>query len=155
MQDMEEENILQFIITSENLPIITDPDLERWYFNSYSRGYHAYMNIWIPLIGNESLISRKEKGNEYDPHGVAINRNNAVVWRVPQNICDYFWKFLCLSRTSIRARVLGKRVNHDAGYGLKISVCFIFQGHVKGIVWIKKKIEDAEKMVQSRIEKCM
>ena len=61
----------------------------------------------------------------------------------------------CLSRTSIRARVLGKRVNHDAGYGLKISVCFIFQGHVKGIVWIKKKIEDAEKMVQSRIEKCM
>ena len=79
MQDMEEENILQFIITSENLPIITDPDLERWYFNSYSRGYHAYMNIWIPLIGNEPLISRKEKGNEYDPHGVAINRNNAVV----------------------------------------------------------------------------
>ena len=45
---MEEENILQLIISSENLPIITDHDLEIWYFNSYSRGYHVYMNIWIP-----------------------------------------------------------------------------------------------------------
>ena len=31
----------------------------------------------------------------------------------------------------------------------------MFQGYVKGIVWVKKKIEDAQKMVQSRIEKCM
>ena len=56
---MEEENILQLIISSENLPIIVDPDLERWY--SYTRGYNAYMNIWILLIGDESLICRKEK----------------------------------------------------------------------------------------------
>ena len=80
---MEEENILQLIISSENLPIILDPDLERWYFNSYSRGYHAYMNSWIPLIGDESLICRKEKRNKYDPHAVAITRNNVVVGRVP------------------------------------------------------------------------
>ena len=65
---MEEDNILQLIINSENLPIIIDPDLERWYFNSYSRGYYAYMNIWIPLIEDESLIYRKEKETEYDPH---------------------------------------------------------------------------------------
>ena len=58
---MEEENILQLIISSENLPIIINPDLKRWYFNSYSRGYHAYMNIWIPLIGDESLIVEKKK----------------------------------------------------------------------------------------------
>ena len=38
MQDMEEENILQLIISNENLTIIIDPDLERWYFNSYSVG---------------------------------------------------------------------------------------------------------------------
>ena len=80
---MEEENILQLIISSENLPIILDPDLERWYFNSYSCGYHTYMNSWIPLIGDESLICRKEKRNKYDPHAVAITRNNVVVGRVP------------------------------------------------------------------------
>ena len=60
---MEEENILQLIIISENLPIIIDPDLERWLINLYSLGYHAYMNIWILLIEDESLICRKEKGN--------------------------------------------------------------------------------------------
>ena len=150
---MEEENIWQLIISIENLPIIIDLNLERWYFNSYSLGYHACMNIWIPLTGDESLICRKEKRNEYDSHAVAITRNNIVVGHVPQNICDHFWKFLFLPKTSIRAGVLGKRVNRGAGYGLEIPVCFIFQGHVKGIAWVKKKIEDAEKMVQSRIEK--
>ena len=60
---MAEENILQLIIISENLPIIIDPDLERWLINLYSLGYHAYMNIWIVLIEDESLICRKEKGN--------------------------------------------------------------------------------------------
>ena len=61
---MEEKNILQLIIISEYLPIIIiDPDLERWLINLYSLGYHAYMNIWILLIEDESLICRKEKGN--------------------------------------------------------------------------------------------
>ena len=53
------------------------------------------------------------------------------------------------------SRVLGKGANRGAAYGLEITVCFIFQVHVKGIAWVKNKIEDAEKMVQSRIEKCM
>ena len=95
-----------------------------------------------------------EKG-EYDPHAMAITRNNVVVGHVPQNICDHFWDFLSLSNTSIRAQVLGKTVNHDTGYGIEISVCFIFKEHVKGIARVKNKIEDAQKMVQSCIEKCL
>ena len=87
---MEEENIFQLIISSVNLPIIIDSDLERWYFNSYSSGYHAYMNFWIPLTGDESLTCLKEKGNEYDPHAVAVTRNNVAVGRMPQNIGDHF-----------------------------------------------------------------
>ena len=90
-----------------------------------------------------------------NPHVAVITKNNAVVGRVPQNICGHFWKFLSLLQTSIRARVLGKRVNRGAGYGLEMPLLFIFQGHVEGIAWGKKKIEDAEKMVQSRIEKSM
>ena len=85
------------------------------------------------MIGGESLICRKEKGDEYDPHDVAITRNNVVIGRVPQNICDHFWEFLSLTQTSIRARVLGKRVSRGAGCDLEIHVCFIFEGHVKGI----------------------
>ena len=51
---------------------------------------------------NESLICRKEKGNEYDPYDVAISRNNVAVGRVSQNICDQFGNFLSLPKTSTR-----------------------------------------------------
>ena len=124
---MEEENVLQLIMNSENLPIIIDSGLGKWSFDSYSRGYHEYMNIWVLLIGNESLICRKEKENTYDPLAVAITRGNVVVRHVPQNICCFFLKFLSLPNTSILARVMGKRVNCGAGYGLEIPVCFVFQ----------------------------
>ena len=60
-------------------------------FNLYTRGYHAYMNLWIPLTEDKSSICWKEKGNEYDPYGVAITRNNIVVGCVPQK---YMWSFL-------------------------------------------------------------
>ena len=60
----------------------------------------------------------KKKGNEHDHHAVAITGNNVVVEHVPENICDHFWKFLSLSQTSIRARVLGKRVTRGADYSL-------------------------------------
>ena len=102
------------------------------------------MNLWIPSIEDESLICQKEKGNEYE-----LLLEITLLGHMPQNICDHFWKFNFHS-------VLGKRVNGSAGYGLEILVCFfIFQGHVKGTAWVKKKIKDAEKRVQSRIEKCI
>ena len=40
-------------------------------------------------------------------------------------------------------------------YDLEISACFVFQGHVKGDGWIKKKIDEIEKKVQTPFEKCM
>ena len=39
------------------------------------------MKIWIPLTEDELLIFRKEKGDEYDLHDVAIT--DVVVERVP------------------------------------------------------------------------
>ena len=59
-QNMEDENVLQLIINSENLSITVDSDSEKWSFNLYSCGYHEYTNIWAPLIGDESLICQKK-----------------------------------------------------------------------------------------------
>ena len=130
---MEEEDILQLIISNENLPIIIDPDLERRYIHSYSRRYYTYMSIWIPLIGDESLIYRKEKGSQYDPHAVAITRNNVVVGSMPKIYVIIFGNsHFCLRHQFARSD-LGKKVKRGADYGLGIPVCFIFQGHVKGI----------------------
>ena len=99
------------------------------------------------------MICQKEKGHVYDPHAVTIILGNIVVGHVPQNICTFFWKFLSLPNTSIRARVPGKRINCGAGIGLEIPVCLVFQGMVKGVEWIKKKIHKAEKKVQPLFEK--
>ena len=76
------------------------------------------MQSWITNLSN------KKKGNENDPHAVAITRNNFVVGPLPQNICDNFWKFLSQPKKSVRAWVLGKRVTRDAGYSLEIHVLF-------------------------------
>ena len=53
-------------------------------------GTNEYMNIWVPLIGDESLICQKKKGNVYNAHAVVIIRGNFVVEHVPENICDSF-----------------------------------------------------------------
>ena len=109
-QNMVVENILQMISNSENLPFINDSDLEKWFFNSYWRGYHKYMI----LIGDESLILKKgecTKGDVYDPHVVAIIWGNVVVGHVPQKTSNFYFKFLYLPNTSICVRVLNKKVN--------------------------------------------
>ena len=60
---MEDENVLQLIINSENLSITitVGSDSEKWSFNLYSRGYHEYTNISALLIGDESLICQKKE----------------------------------------------------------------------------------------------
>ena len=45
-------------------------------FDSYYKGYHAYMNIWEPLLG-ERLKCVKEPTNEVDKHAVAVVRINS------------------------------------------------------------------------------
>ena len=87
-----------------------------------------------------------------DPHAVIVTRNNDVVGSVPQCICGQFWKFLSLPKASIRARVLGKRVTVVQIMALKsLHVLFLRPCQRNSIG--KKKIYDAEKMVQSQIEK--
>ena len=89
------------------------------------------MNIWIPLIGDESLICQKEKGNEYDPDVVTITRNNVAAGCVPQNICDHFWKFLFLPKTSIRARSCVKESTMVQVMALKLLYILFFKAMSK------------------------
>ena len=128
---------------------IVDSGHVRWSFDSYLRGYHAYLDVWVPMIGDNSLVCHKEVGNVRDAHAVAN-----VVGHVPQNLCG-FWRFLTLPGTSIRAEVLGTRVNRGAGHGLEVPVRFIFQGHRKAVEWVQKKIKTADNDIQERFKRCM
>ena len=53
------------IIDADSIPIVVDDDVNRWAHDSFLRGYHAYMDIWVPLIGDDSLVCRKEGQNRY------------------------------------------------------------------------------------------
>ena len=46
-------------------------------FDSYVRHYHAYMNIWEPLLG-ECLKCVKEPINKVDKHAAAVVRINSL-----------------------------------------------------------------------------
>ena len=69
-------------------------------FDSYVRGYHAYMNIWKPLLG-ECLKCMKEPANEDDKHVVAVVHihslsKEVVVGYVPKFISIIVSMFLSL-----------------------------------------------------------
>ena len=38
----------------------------------FVRGYHAYMDVWTPNIGDGNLHLEPEDGNEYDKNAVAV-----------------------------------------------------------------------------------
>ena len=39
---------------------------------SFIGGYHAYNDIWHPLIGNDSLICKREENTEFDENVITI-----------------------------------------------------------------------------------
>ena len=58
--------------------------------------------------------------------------------------CFYFKnnkRFLTLPKCTIKCTVIGKRVNHGAGYGLEIHVNFKFLGSAKAIQWAEKAVK--------------
>ena len=40
--------------------------------NTFSHGYHEYMSVWMPQIGDKSLFCKRELRNEYDKYIAAI-----------------------------------------------------------------------------------
>ena len=54
---------------------------------------------------------------------------------IPKNLSKTFKHFLTLRNCTIKCNVIGKRVNHGAGYGLEIPVNFKFLGTAKAIQW--------------------
>ena len=58
------------------IPIWVMKDSSTFQCDSFVRGYHVYMNIWEPIVG-ECLKSRKEPTNEMDKTAVGVIRINS------------------------------------------------------------------------------
>ena len=61
--------------------------------NSYVRGYHAYMEEWMPTIG-ECLVVKPEPTNTRDKEAVAVQKDDFIVRHVPHNFASRLFHFL-------------------------------------------------------------
>ena len=155
---MEGESIIQLVLQSQDIAIRMDNDLKVWTFSSFLRGYHAYMDIWVPLIGDDSLTCQKEHGNMHDHHAVAIKQDGRTVGHIPKNMTGFIWRFLCLPNTSVRVEVLavlGPRMNRGAGHGLEVPVNYRFLGHQKAVDWVAEKIKEEDNKLTKEVQKCL
>ena len=122
----------------EPLPIVIDK-ANSFSFNSYARGYHAYMKIWNPVDG-AVLVCTRETDNPHDNYAVSIIRNSYVVGHVPLGLSKTFSNFLSLPVSTMLCIVTGKRLNRGAGLGLEILVMYQARGHEKALQWLEKTI---------------
>lgn len=95
--------------------------LQVFNINSYIRGYHAYMDVWTPVL-NEELILKREPTNARDSNAVAVKKEEVIVGHVPFNVNPCISAFLRhdTNRSSGFATVISDKVNKGAGYGLEI-----------------------------------
>ena len=42
--------------------------------DSYIRGYHAYMDVWTPLLNEELILKREQATNDRDNNAVAVRK---------------------------------------------------------------------------------
>ena len=110
------------------IPVWVMKDSSTFQCDSFVRGYHVYMNVWEPLVG-ECLKRKKEPTNKMDKTAVAVIRINSyseevVVGPVPKNLSKILFMFLSLSHCALDIFVTGKRINHGCGYGLEIPATF-------------------------------
>ena len=73
----QNSNMITGEIYEIDIPIYIEKDWIMYEYNSFARGYHAYMNIWNPLVG-ETMKCRQEPSNEVDKNDVAIIRSDSL-----------------------------------------------------------------------------
>ena len=115
-----------------DIPIYIEKDWITYEYNSFARGYHAYMNVWNPLV-EETLKCRQEPSNEVYKNAVAIIRSDSwekgtIAGHFRQNISKTLSMFLKVPNTSIEVQVVGKTLSCGGGYSLEIPVIYRFYG---------------------------
>ena len=64
-------------------------DIEVLEIPSYIRGYHAYVSMWTPVLG-QTLLVKREPTNSKDKNAVAVYLEDVVVGHVPHSIAPRF-----------------------------------------------------------------
>ena len=95
-----------------------------------------------------------EDGNEYDKNVVVVIIDGKTGGHIPNNLSKIFKCFLTVPNYTIKCTVIGKRVNHGAGYGLEIPVNFKFLGPAKAIQWAENAVKKIIQNIDQRVKHC-
>ena len=112
------------------------------------------MDVWTPNARDENLYLEPRDGNEYDKNAVAVIIDGKTGGHIPKNLTKTFERFLTLPNCTIKCTVIGKRVNHGAGYGLEISVNSKFLGAAKAIQWAENAVKTVIQNIEQRAKHC-
>ena len=64
------------------IPILINNSFSVLKHNSYARSYHAYLDIWKALIGDDSLHCKREDDKTNDENAVTVIHSNHTGLRV-------------------------------------------------------------------------
>ena len=116
------------------MPLVIIKEFET---ESVIKGYHAYMNDWTPLLG-ENLSTRSEPKNEIDKYAVAVTKDARVIGHLKKGKTGrytktvfYFLRANPMSTASIT--VTGKKFNFGGTQELQIPSTILFK--VEEIYW--------------------
>ena len=123
------------------MPLVIIKEFET---ESVIKGYHAYMNDWTPILG-ENLSTRPEPENKIDKYVVAVTKDARVTDHLKKGKTGryaktvfYFLRANPMNTASIT--VTGKRVNFGDGQGLQIPCTILLTGEEKYIDVLKKQL---------------
>ena len=116
----------------------------------YYRCFHAYKDIWEPVI-NQVLPCIQEPANPEDRNAVTLMNKEKIVGYVPKNISVWMTMFLKLKNSSIASRATGEEVNRGGGYGLEIPYEYLVEGGTRAVDWLLQKAEKEKKFCKNLI----
>ena len=111
-------------------------DLEVLEIVSFIRGYHAYKDVWTPMVG-KSLLLKREPSNIKDSNAVAVCLESTIVGHVPFNLSASLFHFLRREVNKAFAEVTGPAVNRGAGYGMEVPCKYRLYGPKPYIIKMK------------------
>ena len=80
-------------------------------FDSFIRGYQAYIEIWTPKVEDDILYLKCEDGNEQYKYAVTVMIGRCNGGHVPKNLSKIFNLFVTLPNCAIKCNMTGKRIN--------------------------------------------
>ena len=131
-------------ILAENIDMelpITLEEFSSYTINTFSRGYHDNMSVWMPQIGDDSIFCWTELSNEYEYAVVIVAidhfKREEVVGHVPLFLSK---KFLCFPGSYGTCKVTGIKINRGIVVGLEIPIEITFLGKETVTEWLKKAL---------------